>query len=470
MNQKTVSPWAILAVTSLAVFAVMLDALVLFVAFPSIARSFSAVSGAELSWVLNAYTIVYGALLVPAGRFADRVGRKRVFLAGAALFTGASMLCGLAGTPAWLIAARVLQAAGGALLTPSSLALTLAAFSRERRPVAVALWGAVGALAVVAGPPLGSLIVQLAGWPGIFFLNLPVGLAALLIGRAIIPESRDETPGALPDLLGVVLLIGAAALLALSIIQSQAWGWTSAWVLGALIGGALALLSFVVRSARVAAPALDLTLFRERTFSLANAGVFFFSIGFTAMFFGSIFFLTRIWGYTLVRAGLALMPGPLMVVLLAPIAGRLAALYGHRRLLIPGGLIYASGALVLLTGLTTTPHFLTTWLPSALLTGTGVSLILPVLGSAAVHHLPPQKLAVGSGVNQAIRQFGTVLGVSLTFAILGDAPSAVLPFHGIYLLMIASGLSVSLLSLGIDTLPRRGALRAELAQPQIGFD
>src|SRR5262245_42181848 len=277
----------------------MLDALVLFVAFPSIERSFSTVSSAELSWVLNGYTIVYGALLVPAGRFADRVGRKRVFLAGAALFTSASMLCGVAGAPAWLIAARVVQAVGGAMLTPTSLALTLAAFSRERRSMAVALWGAVGALAVVAGPPLGSLVVQVAGWPGIFFLNLPIGLAALLIGRAIIPESRDETSGALPDPLGIVLLIGGAALLAFSVIESAAWGWGNPWLVSALLGGALILVGFVVRSLRVVSPALDLTLFRDRTFSLANAGVFVYSIGFTAMFFGSISFLTRMWGYTL---------------------------------------------------------------------------------------------------------------------------------------------------------------------------
>jgi len=132
----------------------------------------------------------------------------------------------------------------------------------------------------------------------------------VLIGRAIIPESRDETPGVLPDLLGVVLLIGGTALLAFSIIQSEAWGWSRVWVVGALFGGAISLVAFVVRSSRVTSPALDLTLFRERTFSLANAGVFCYSIGFTAMFFGLILFLTRIWGYTLLQAGLALMPGP----------------------------------------------------------------------------------------------------------------------------------------------------------------
>jgi MFS family permease len=268
--------------------------------------------------------------------------------------------------PAWLIAARVLQAVGGAMLTATSLALKLAAFSRERRSVAVALWGAVGALAV-AGPPLGSLVVQLAGWPGIFFLNLPIGLAELLIGRAIIPESRDETSGAMPDRLRIVLLVGGAALIAFSVIESAAWGWGNGWLLSAILGGALVLVGFVVRSVRVVSPALDLTLFRDRTFSLANAGVFVYSIGFTAMFFGSISFLTRIWGYMLVQAGLALMPGPLMV-LLAPIAGRLAALYSHRRLLIPGGLIYVAGALVLL-GVDTTPQFLSVWLPSAVLVG-----------------------------------------------------------------------------------------------------
>lgn len=198
--------------------------------------------------------------------------------------------------------------------------------------------------------------------------------------------------------------------------------------------------------------------------------MFFYSIGFTAMFFGSIFFLTRIWGYPLTRAGLALMPGPLMVVLLAPLTGRLAGIYGHRRLLVPGGLIYALGSSVLLFGVGPTPHFLAVWLPSAVLTGIGVSLILPVLGSAAVQNLPPQKLAVGSGVNQAVRQFGTVLGVSLTFAILGDAPSTVPPFHGIYLLMIFSGLSVSLLSLGIRARSASGVARPEFVQPHIGLE
>lgn len=470
MKNTSTSPWAILAVTSLAVFAVMLDALVLFVAFPAIERSFSAVSSSELSWVLNAYTIVYGALLVPAGRLADRVGRKRVFLAGAAIFTLASVWCGLSGSPTWLITARIVQAAGGALLTPTSLALTLAAFPQEQRSVAVALWGAVGALAVVAGPPLGSLIVQSAGWPGIFFLNLPVGLAALLIGCAIIKESRDETSSSLPDGLGVVLLIAGTALLAFGIVQSERLGWASSAVWAALLGGIVTLTAFSVRSSRVASPALDLTLFKDRSFSLANAAMFMYSVGFTAMFFGSVFFLTHIWGYSLLRAGLSMIPGPLMVVTLAPIAGRIAALRGHRVLLVPGGLAYAMGALMLLLRTTTTPSFLTVWLPSLLLTGFGTALVMPVLSSAAVQNLPPQKLAVGSGVSQAIRQFGSVLGVSLTFAFLGDNPQQATLFHSIFALMVASGLSVSLLSLGINTRRTRRSTTEMIGQPVVSFE
>jgi MFS family permease len=217
-----------------------------------------------------------------------------------------------------------------------------------------------------------------------------------------------------------------------------------------------------VRSWRSPVPALDLTLFRENTFLLANAAMFVFSVAFTAMFFGSIQFLTRVWGYTLVQAGLALMPGPLMVVVFAPIAGRIAAVRGHRILLVPGGLLYASGALILALFGTRAPQFLAVWLPAMLLTGLGVALVLPVLSSAAVQGLPPAKLAVGSGVSQAIRQFGTVLGVSLTFALLGAAPEGVEIFRSIFLLMIGGGLSVSLMSSGIDTRPER----VEVISPQ----
>jgi len=452
MKRQTIpSPWLILAITSLAVFAVMLDALVLFVAFPAIEQSFRTVSSTQLSWVLNGYTIVYGALLVPAGRLADLVGRKKIFLGGALLFTVASMLCGLATTPGWLIAARVLQAVGGALLTPTSLALTLATFPQAQRAQAVTIWSAVGALAVVIGPPLGSLIVETIGWPGIFFLNLPIGLLAVGVGAPLLQESRDESRGHLPDGLGVLLLVMGPALLAFGIVQSEVWGWRAPAVWLVLLLGVVALLLFGVRSTRVTTPALDLTLFQDRTFLLSNVGLFLFSVAFAGFFLSSILFLTRLWHYSLIQAGAALMPGPLMVVCIAPLAGRLAGRYGHRLLLVPGGLFFAGGSLLRLLTITEHPDFLVDWLPATLLTGIGVALVMPVLSSAAVHYLPPQKLAAGSGVNQAIRQFGTVLGVSLTFVLMGAAPATLLPFQHLFLLMLIGGLCVSFVSLGIDT-------------------
>src|SRR5712692_6938221 len=183
--EEVIAPgaWRTLGWTSLAVFMALLDSTILFVAFPSIRRSFPGASIADLSWILNAYTIVYAALLVPAGRLADRVGRRRVFLIGVAVFTLGSLACAVAPTPALIVAGRVCQAVGGAMLTPSSLALVLAGFPRSKRSLAVSLWAAVGALAAAIGPSVGSAIIQFGGWRWAFLLNLPIGAAAVVSGR-----------------------------------------------------------------------------------------------------------------------------------------------------------------------------------------------------------------------------------------------------------------------------------------------
>jgi EmrB/QacA subfamily drug resistance transporter len=463
--QPLAQAWRVLALTSLAVFAVSLDATVLFVAFPTIRDSFRGVSAAQLSWVLNAYTIVFGALLVPAGRIADRFGRRRIFLIGVGLFTLASALCGISSSASALVASRALQAVGAALLMPSSLALVLGAFPSSRRASAVGLWAAVGALAAAAGPSLGSAIVQSLGWRWAFYLNLPVGAFAILRGRTVLGEARASEQTALPDPLGIVLLVASVGLIALGIVQIGSWGPLGAKTLAALGSGALLLATFVARSRRAIAPAVDLTLFNDRNYRIANLATVVFGISFSAMFFMFVFFLTQVWGYSLLKAGLAITPGPLTVIPVAIIAGRIADARGHRLLLVVGGLVFALGGALMLASVRTRPDFLFVWLPRAMVTGVGVGLVLPSLSGAAVQGLPAARFAVGSAVTQAVRQLASVLGVAAVIALLDarSGSSLLIGFEWICALLVAGGLLTAALCLRLERKPGSALERGDQA-------
>src|SRR3954454_12925951 len=252
--------WKVLLVTGVAVFMAFLDVTIVNVAFPSIREAFPSSSLASLSWVLNAYNIVFAALLVPAGRLADLLGRRRVFCTGLGLFMAASALCGLAPGPWWLVSARVLQAAGAALLVPTSLGLLLVECPLERRASATALWGAIGGVAAATGPSLGGLLIDWSGWRLVFFVNLVLGAAAWVPARRLLRETRDPDRGAVPDALGIGLLTGGVALLSLAIVEAPSWGWASSRVVGALVGGGVLLALFVWRSAVVKHPVLELSL------------------------------------------------------------------------------------------------------------------------------------------------------------------------------------------------------------------
>lgn len=440
-------------IASLAVLATLLDTTVLFVAFGDIARSFPSVSPAGLSWVLNGYTITIAALLVPAGKLADRIGHKRTFLTGSAIFTLASLTCALAPTAGWLIVFRLIQAVGAAALIPSSFALILRAVPRERIPVAVAIWGAAGAVAGALGPTLGAWLIDAGGWPWVFYLNLPVGLVTVVAGSRWLRESDDPSTR-LPAPVGVVLAMGSAALLSLGVVQSSRWGWFGSLTLAALAGGVLVGVLFVAHQRRTAAPALDLDLFRIPNFAWANASTLAFGIAFSAMFFGSILFLTEVWGWSTLAAGFGVSPGPALVALTAPRFGRLSASIGQRPLLIAGGLSFAVGGLWRLLALDGQSAYVTDYLPSMLFTGLGVALILPQLSSTVGQALPPNRFAVGGGANQSIRQFGGTLGVALTIAATGQATSmsdALAGFDRVWWLLVAGGVLTSVLSLRLRT-------------------
>src|SRR4051794_24620558 len=265
-----VSPWAVLGVASLSVFMVFLDAQVLFVAFDDIRASFPDVSFATMSWTLSAYTIALAAALVPSGRMADRFGRRRVFLTGLVAFTLASVLCAFAPTAGLLVAFRVVQALGAAALVPASLALVLSVFPTQRVPVAVAVWGAIAALAAAVGPTVGALLVQTWDWRAVFLANVPVGAVALVLALRLVPESREADRARFPDPLGILLLAGALTLLALGIVQGNQWAWASVRTIGVLVAGVVVLGWFVRRTLAVPHPALDLRLFKRPSFRWAN--------------------------------------------------------------------------------------------------------------------------------------------------------------------------------------------------------
>ena len=245
-----------LLVAGLGIFMVFLDTQILFVAFGDIERSFPDVSTNAMSWVLSGYTLAFAALLVPAGRLADRWGRKRVFIGGLALFTVASAMCGLAPTAGLLIAARILQAVGAAAITPTSLALVLRATPRERVPIAVAVWGSMGAVAAAFGPTLGGLLVDAAGWRWVFFLNLPVCVVAIVLGRRVLVESKEADPGPFPDLVGSALLALGVGAVSLALVQSEDWGWVDARTIGSIVVGLVLTALFVapLADAGVAGP------------------------------------------------------------------------------------------------------------------------------------------------------------------------------------------------------------------------
>jgi EmrB/QacA subfamily drug resistance transporter len=448
-------PWPVFWVCSVAVFLVSLDSTMLFAAFGALREAFHGVPAAQLSWVLNAYTVVYAAMLIPAGGLADTHGRKRVFMLGVGVFLLASAACGLATSVGWLVAARVLQAVGAALLTPASLSIVLAAFPAERRAVVVSLWGAVSALAAAVGPSLGSFVVDSVGWRWAFFINLPIGALAMWRGMALIGASAARQERRPVDGVGMLLLIVAVGALALGIVQADAPDWTRADVAAAVAGGLLALAAFVAWARRVPAPLVDLALFRHATYRWTNLATLAFGMAFAMMFFAVFFYLTGIWHYSLPRAGLAITPGPLLVIPTAIVTGRLAARHGHRPFLVAGGLLHAVAGLwyMLVPGLV--PAYATQWLPGLVMSGVAVGLVLPSLSAAAVNRLPPAHYAVGSAVNQATRQIGAVLGVAVTVLLIGHAGLQRGDFDALYAGQILLALVTALCCLRVDTRPQK---------------
>ena len=452
-------PWKVLFVTSIAVFMSFLDATIVNIAFPDIEASFPTASLGDLSWILNAYNIVFAALLVPAGKVADMVGRRKMFFIGLWTFLGASALAAAAPNVELLIAARVLQAVGAAIVVPTSLGLMLTEFPAAKRATATAVWSATGAVAAATGPSLGGVLVDSAGWRWVFLVNLLIGIPAYFPARRLLVERRDEHASrALPDAAGVVLLTAAVGLISLGIVKGPDWGWAEP-VTGSVAAGAVLLVLFGLRSRRHVAPVIELSLFRIRSFAVASTATFVFSTAFYALLLANVLFLTQVWDYSVLKAGFAVTAGPLTAAVFAVAGGKLSDAYGQRVVAVPGGLVLAAGALLLSFMPGADPNYWGDLFPAMLVTGAGVGLSFASLSSAAVAELPPDRFSTGSAVAGAFRQLGAVLGVSLLVAVLGTpAPEdALAAFHQAWGLMAIGGAAAALIAIGLGRVHATGA-------------
>jgi EmrB/QacA subfamily drug resistance transporter len=409
---------AILVTLSVAAFMASLDMFIVNVAFPQLARDFHGSSLSDLSWVLNGYAVLYAALLVPLGRLADRYGRLAGFIAGLALFTAASAACAASRSLWALVVFRALQAVGAAALTPTSLGLLLAATPDAKKVKAVRIWAAIGALAAAFGPVVGGLLVQ-ASWRWVFIVNLPVGIVGLLAARRYIPDSRDLAVTRTPDLLGSAAVAVGVAALSLGLVKGPDWGWTSYADLCAFAVALLGVAMFWTRSTRHPLPVVEPALLRVRAFAWPNITAVVFSVAFAGGLLAMVLWLQDVWGYSALRAGLAIAPGPLMVPVFAAVSQRVS----HR---LPVGVIAGIGCMLFGVGTALVavrvgahPSYAADVLPGWLVGGVGVGFAFPTIVSAATADLPPARTATGSAIVTMARQIGLVLGVSVLVAVIG---------------------------------------------------
>jgi EmrB/QacA subfamily drug resistance transporter len=414
--------WKVLTSVSIGVFMVSLDLFIVNIAFPEIQSEFHGSSVSSVSWVLNAYAIILAALMVSAGRMADRRGRRRAFLSGLLIFVVGSTLCGAAPSLATLIGARVLQAIGAALLLPTSLALLLREFEPAERPAAIGVWAAIGGVAAASGPPIGGLLVQVS-WRLVFLVNLPIGLAALWYGSRVLRESRDDTQER-PDLIGSGLIIAAVGVLALGLVKAPEWGWGDARTVVALAGAAIGLAAFWGRCLTHPSPVIDPAILRVRSFAVANVASLLFSAAFAAFLLCNVLFLTSVWHDSVLIAGLSIAPGPAVAAVVAASSGRYINRLGQRTLAAIGIALFGLGNLWWRLRIGQTPNYASEVLPSMIIIGVGVGLTLPSLASAAASSLPAARFATGSAVFTMTRQIGLVLGVSIFVAVLGNPQPA----------------------------------------------
>ncbi len=393
---------------------IMLDNTVVNVALPSIQRDLEA-DLSELEWIVTGYALTFASLMLVGGKVADAYGRRLIFVVGIVVFTAASLLCGLAGSSEMLIGARVLQGAGAALMNPATLSIIAATFPPRERGTAIGIWAGTSALALALGPLVGGLITEHLDWSWIFFVNVPIGVLGIAASYAFIDESRDETHERL-DLPGLATSGVGLFALTYALIEANTYGWGSARIVGAFVLAAVLLLAFVVLERRQRSPMLPLDLFRSGTYTGANLVVLLVALAMFGVFFFVSLYMQNILGYSAVEAGAAFLPMTVLIILVAPIAGKTSDRIGSRGLMTAGMTLLAV-QLVMFSQLGIDSTF---WhlLPALILGGIGMALTMTPSAAAATRSVPVEKSGVGAAVLNSARQVGGTMGIAIMGAIM----------------------------------------------------
>lgn len=409
--------WLALGVSTLVTFFVVIDISAINVAFPSIERYLDT-DRSTLSWMISGYNVTVGALLLAAGRVADSIGRRKVFIPGVALFMVGSALCGLAPTVEFLIAARIVQGFGGAVVTASSFAVMLPEFPPARRSTAIGFAGATGSLGAVVGPALGSLVIDAFNWRAIFWINVPLSLLVIVLAPRLLSESSDPNATGRIDIVGVVIGTAAVALVMFGIIQSEQWSVADLRVIGLVVVGTALFPLLVKRSRQHPEPLLDLELFSHRSFSAASAGAALYGFAFISGSLTNSIMLQDLWQQELRTVGLVFVPASLLGAIVSPLIGSIADRVGHRWVLGFGCLLLSLSYVLLIVVIDHDPAVWNVYMPLTLLTGAGIGVTVATWSSAAMADIPPAKFGVAGATANTIRQASTAVGISVVITLL----------------------------------------------------
>jgi EmrB/QacA subfamily drug resistance transporter len=451
------NPWMVLLLVVSAAVLTGIGLSIMAVTFGEIAKAFPRASPAQLSWVANLFTIVGAATLVPAGALADRVGRRRMLLRCVAVFTAGSLLGALAPDPAWIMAARTLQALGASAYTPAAAAVLISAFPPERLGTAIGVWAVTGGISAALGPSLGGLVVAWGGWRWAFWVNIPIGVFVLALGPRYLPRGSTDRSRAVPDPLGAILTMVGISAITLAVVQNKrqpGWGWTGERTLVTAACGLAVIGWFLVRCRRHPNPLIDLGLFRIANVRRGAFGTFVVAVTWFCIYWGIVQYTIGTWGWSPFRAGVATAPVALFSGIVGITAGRLANRYGHRVFILPGSVATIATAVWFWVSLDATPRMWSVVVPGSVLLGLSTGLIFPSFIAVSLHDVPTDRHAIGSGINFMTQRIGTTLGVALAITFLSGSTGTGGVQRTLAVAIVGSVVCF-VIGLRVDTRPRR---------------